>query len=122
MVEMSGGRDVLGVAGTPSRQVGWNEVVRSQAEVVVVMPCGFGLERSTAELTNAELPAEWETLPAVHADEVYVVDGSSYFNRPGPRLVDGVEILASLLHPDAFSQAPPGSFLRVSQSVSPSKR
>lgn len=113
MVEMAGGRDVLGTAGQPSREATWAEVAASAPEVIVLMPCGFGLERSIEEFRAAQLPAEWEQLPAVRQGRVYAVDGSSYFNRPGPRLVDGVEILASILHPEAFGSAPASSFARV---------
>lgn len=112
MVRIAGGRDVLGQAGHPSRQVTWQEVADSHPEVVIAMPCGFGVERSAEELSRAALPAEWSRLPAVRADRVFVVDGSSYFNRPGPRLIEGVEILASLLHPEVFRDAPEGSFAR----------
>lgn len=114
MVEMAGGQDVLGRAGNPSREVSWDEVAASRPEVIVAMPCGFGLERSAQELAASALPGAWRELPAVKADQVYVVDGSSYFNRPGPRLIDGVEILASILHPDRFSKAPTASFTRFS--------
>jgi iron complex transport system substrate-binding protein len=112
MVEIAGGREVLGEAGLPSREVTWQEVAAAAPEVVIAMPCGFGLERSREELARTSLPEEWNQLPAVQAGNVFVVDGSSYFNRPGPRLVDGVEILASILHPDVLSQAPPQSFSR----------
>jgi iron complex transport system substrate-binding protein len=110
MVSIAGGRDVLGRPGEPSRVASWQEVVAAQPEVIIAMPCGFGLERSAEELKRALPPPEWYALPAVQRGKVYVVDGSSYFNRPGPRLVDGVEILASILHPDAWSAAPAGSF------------
>ncbi len=112
MVRIAGGRDVLGQAGQPSRQVTWQDVADSHPEVVIAMPCGFGVERSAEELSRAALPPEWDGLPAVRADRVFVVDGSSYFNRPGPRLIEGVEILASLLHPGVFRDAPEGSCVR----------
>jgi len=115
MVRMAGGRDVLGQAGQPSRQSTWREVADSRPEVVIAMPCGFGVERSAEELSRTALPAEWSGLPAVRADRVFVVDGSSYFNRPGPRLIEGVEILARLLHPDVLGvlgDAPEGSCAR----------
>lgn len=114
MVALAGGEDVLGRAGAPSREVDWDEVARASPDLVVAMPCGFGLERAAEELDRAPLPAQWYRLPAVRSGAVYVVDGSSYFNRPGPRLVDGVEILASILHPDVYSGAPLGSFARWS--------
>lgn len=119
MVEIAGGRDVLGVAGQPSREAAWSEVVAAAPEVVVAMPCGFGLDRSRQELANSRLPDEWNHLPAVQVGRVFVVDGSSYFNRPGPRLIDGVEILASILHPDAFSKAPLHSYARFPEPVRP---
>lgn len=116
MVERAGGHDVLGQSGHPSREVSWAQVVASAPEVVVLMPCGFGLERSIEEFRKACFPPEWQQLPAVRHDRVYAVDGSSYFNRPGPRLVDGVEILASILHPEVFAKARNGSFARVGMS------
>lgn len=114
MVALAGGEDVLGRAGAPSREVDWDEVARASPDLVVAMPCGFGLERAAEELDRASLPSQWYRLPAVRSGAVYVVDGSSYFNRPGPRLVDGVEILASILHPDVYAGAPLGSFARWS--------
>jgi iron complex transport system substrate-binding protein len=111
---------VLGRPSEPSREVSWADAVRSEPDVVVAMPCGFGLDRSGEELRRARLPSEWAELPAVRNGQVYVVDGSSYFNRPGPRLVDGVEILASILHPDMWKKAPEGSFARLeSTSAAP---
>lgn len=112
-VQVAGGEDVLGRAGTPSREATWTEVAASNPDVVVAMPCGFGLERSEMELMNAPIPSTWHELPAVRAGEVYVVDGSSFFNRPGPRLVDGVEILAHILHPEAFDDSPPLAYRRI---------
>lgn len=113
MVALAGGEDVLGRARTPSREVSWEEVASAAADVVIAMPCGFGLERSVEELRQSQLPQQWQEQPAVRSGRVYAVDGSSYFNRPGPRLVDGVEILAAILHPDAWSTAPRDSWQRV---------
>ena len=77
------------------------------------MPCGFGVERSLAELDLlARLPG-WDDLPAVRAGEVWAVDGNAYFSRPGPRLVDGVELVACLLHPDSFGPVPAGTAARA---------
>jgi iron complex transport system substrate-binding protein len=117
MVSLAGGRDVLGVPSRPSRQVGWEEVLATAPDCVVAMPCGFGLERSRAEMAATHFPGGWDALPAVRNREVFVVDGSSYFNRPGPRLIDGVEILASILHSEAFSRAPANSFSRFDPLV-----
>jgi iron complex transport system substrate-binding protein len=113
MVGLAGGVDVLGVEGEPSREVSWVEIARSEPEVVVVIPCGFDLARALEEIRSAPLPTEWHDLAAVRNSCVFAVDGSAYFSRPGPRLVDGVEILASILHPEAFCRFPEGSWERV---------
>lgn len=112
MVELAGGADVLGKAGTPSREATWDEIAAAAPQAIVAMPCGFDLNRSMQEMNSAVLPRAWQELPAVQNGNLFVVDGSSYFSRPGPRLIEGVEILASLLHPDAFSKAPPASYAR----------
>ncbi len=112
MVEIAGGRDILGNAGQPSRQVGWPDIVSGAPEVVIAMPCGFGLGRSVRELSEMDRPPEWHEISAVKKGQVYAVDGSSYFNRPGPRLIDGVEILASILHPARWNHKPAESVVR----------
>ena len=100
MIEAAGGRDVYGVAGRHSMLTTWQSVADAAPEVVVVMPCGFDRVQTEAELARTELPETWWALPAVRAGRVYAVDGSAFFSRPGPRLVDGVEILYEILHPD----------------------
>ncbi|HYM68217.1 MAG TPA: ABC transporter substrate-binding protein, partial [bacterium] len=97
MVAVAGGRDVLGTAGAPSRTVPWQDVRDARPEVLVVAPCGFDVARARAEMHLMTARAGWDDLPAVRQGHVYVVDASSYFSRPGPRLVNGVEILAALL-------------------------
>ena len=100
MVRLAGGVDVLGAENEPSVYVTWDEIAAADPEVVILMPCGYDLAttvRMSAELDD--IPA-WRELSAVRAGEVYAVDGSGYFNRPGPRVIDGVEMLARLLHPD----------------------
>lgn len=101
LIEMAGGEDVLGFAGEPSRQATWEEVAAAQPEVVIVMPCGYDAARA---LVEAEEFAG--SLRALGADQVVAVDASAYFSRPGPRLVDGLELLAHILHPDRAPQAP----------------
>jgi iron complex transport system substrate-binding protein len=101
LVEMAGGDDVLGFAGEPSREATWEEVAAAQPEVVVVMPCGYDAARA---LVEAE---EFATqLRGLGADRVVAVNASAYFSRPGPRLVDGLELLAHILHPGRVPQAP----------------
>lgn len=109
MVGMAGGRDDLGGAGRPSRRASWDEVAAYEPEFIVLMPCGFSLDRTIRELERTSLPDGWAALPAVRSGRVYAVDGSAHFNRPGPRLVDGLEIMAGLVHPDLFG--PPHSEL-----------
>jgi iron complex transport system substrate-binding protein len=104
MVGMAGGYDGLGGMGQPSRRTTWAEIRSFAPEVLVVMPCGFDLARTLHELDRTPLPPEWGTLPAVQAGRVYAVDGSAYFNRPGPRLVDGLELLACIIHPELFGE------------------
>ena len=104
MIESAGGINLAGEAGARSRQVGWEEVSGDDPDVLVVMPCGYKLEAARAD---ADLQAErlLEVAPrAIREGRAFVVDASSYFNRSGPRVADGVEIMAALLHPSLFPQ------------------
>ncbi|MDQ3759155.1 MAG: cobalamin-binding protein [Actinomycetota bacterium] len=94
MISMAGGADALGLAGVKSRTATWNELEAARADVVVVMPCGLYADEAAAQA------AGYGWLRALGADEIWAVDAASSFSRPGPRLVDGVELLAHLLHPD----------------------
>lgn len=104
MVDLAGGRELLGRKGAPSRRIEWSAVAEAAPEVVVLMPCGFDAQRALADLPLLERLRGWQDLPAVRDGRVHAVDASSYFSRPGPRLVEGVEILAGLLHPDRFPE------------------
>jgi iron complex transport system substrate-binding protein len=108
MIERAGGEAVLSSPGTPSIRVGWDEIVAASPEVVVFMPCGYDLEAASAE---ASALLDRPELRAVAA--FFAVDASSYFSRPGPRLVDGVEILASALHPRGVPEYPPGAIRKL---------
>ena len=101
LIEMAGGEDVLGFAGEPSRVATWEEVAAAAPEVVVVMPCGYDAARA---LVEAEEFAG--RLRSVGAGQVVAVNASAYFSRPGPRLIDGLELLAHILHPDRVPSAP----------------
>jgi iron complex transport system substrate-binding protein len=101
LIEMAGGEDVLGFGGEPSRQASWEEVAAAQPEVVVVMPCGYDAARALVEAEDYA-----DELRALGADHVVAVNASAYFSRPGPRLVDGLELLAHILHPDRVPAAP----------------
>jgi iron complex transport system substrate-binding protein len=104
LVELAGGEDVLGMAGEPSRTATWEEVAGARPDVVVVMPCGYDAARAHAEAV-AFAPA----LAAVGARRVVAVNASAYFSRPGPRLVDGLELMAHVLHPELVARAPAGA-------------
>lgn len=100
MVELAGGTTPLGETGAPSVRLDWQQVLDAQPEVILLMPCGFGVERTVQEFQQATRPKGWEMLPAVQAGEVYAVHANAYFSRPGPRLVDGLRLLAGILHPE----------------------
>lgn len=114
MVELAGGGDVLSVPGKPSVRIEWRDIETAAPEVLVLMPCGFGVDRAVAESSLLTRLPGWPDLPAVRTGRVYAVDASSYFSRPGPRLVEGVEMLAHILHPDEFpGEWPKTALLRV---------
>jgi iron complex transport system substrate-binding protein len=113
MVSLAGGRDVLGTAGAPSRSCSWTEIASADPEVVVFMPCGFGLDEAMEQARGLIDTPEFASLSAVANGRVVAVDGSSFFSRPGPRLVDGLEILAWAIHPELFSPPPPGRAERI---------
>lgn len=101
LVELAGGCAGLGVAHHDSRRVAWEAVIAFAPEVIIVTPCGFDLRRTVAEAAQI-LPNRngWAALPAVRQGRVYAVDGNAYFSRPGPRIVDSLELLAELIHPE----------------------
>jgi len=99
LVELAGGRDMLGVTGHSPR-LEWQVLVEADPEVIIFMPCGFDLERTRQEALKLTHRPEWQNLQAARTGKVYFTDGNQYFNRPGPRLVDSLEILAEILHPD----------------------
>jgi iron complex transport system substrate-binding protein len=108
MVAKAGGEDVLGRSGEPSFRATSEQIADTNAEIIVVMPCGYSSGRATAEFNFKELPSSWDKLPAIHNRRVFAVDANSYFSRPGPRLSDGVELLAHLFHPDVVPLNVPG--------------
>ena len=110
MIEIAGGEDVLGVAGRKSRTAEWDEIAAAKPEVVVAMPCGWD-----ARQARSEVEGHAREVAAVGADRIWAVDAAASFSRPGPRLVEGTELLAHLLHPDRVD-APAGvPFERVAE-------
>jgi iron complex transport system substrate-binding protein len=108
MIELAGGFDLLGLPGEPSRQASWEEVREARPEVVVVMPCGYDAQRALDEAYDFQ--DELEELG--EGVQIVAVDAAAYFSRPGPRLVDGLEVLARALHPDRVPEGP-GEVLEV---------
>lgn len=99
MVQLAGGHDVLAQPGSPSRVVTWDDIMAAAPDVLIVMPCGFSVERTHTELSQLlQQPDQWRLSPDL-AQHTFLVDASSYFSRPGPRLIDGIELLAAILHP-----------------------
>lgn len=100
LIRLAGGVEGLGREGLPSRTLDWQEVLDWRPEVLFIACCGFSIGRTLQDLPILRSYAGWNDLPCVRNGRVYVVDGSAYFSRPGPRLVDSLEILAHALHPD----------------------
>ncbi len=100
LVALAGGRERVGRAGQPSRRVGWPDVASADPDVIVAAPCGYDLARARADLDGLAARPEWSSLRAVRTGRVLAFDGSAYFNRPGPRLVDSLERLAAALAGD----------------------
>ena len=100
MVASSGGIDVFGEPGRPSFRISAEQVIEARPDIIIVMQCGYGVERNRAEYGRTKFPPGWSEIPAVHSGRVFAVDANSYFSRSGPRLADGVAILARLFHPE----------------------
>jgi iron complex transport system substrate-binding protein len=99
MIELAGGRDVLGRVHTPSFRVTLEEIVAAAPEIILISPCGYGSQQARDEYLSMALPLEWNAIPAVQSGRVYALEANSYFSRPGPRLITGIEALAKIFHP-----------------------
>ena len=110
MVELAGGISVFGDKTQSSMRLDWDEIVASQPEVILLMPCGFDLDRAREDIPTLTSLKGWDSLPAVQQGRAYVLDASAYTSRLGPRLITGLEIIAELIHPELFSgMIPEGS-------------
>jgi iron complex transport system substrate-binding protein len=96
MIELAGGRDVLGRMHTPSFRVTLEDIVAAAPDIILVSPCGYGAEQARAEYLSMAHSEEWNALPAVRSGRVYALEANSYFSRPGPRLITGIEALAGV--------------------------
>ena len=103
LVELAAGVNLFGEAGKHSPWLDWWALLDADPDIILVVPCGFDLERSRRELPVLESKQGWRDLGAVRNGRVYLADGNAYFNRPGPRIVESLEILAEVLHPDVFA-------------------
>jgi iron complex transport system substrate-binding protein len=103
LIEMAGGVNLFGVAGKHSPWMTWEELHTADPDILILLPCGFDIARTRRDLAVLASKVEWPRLRAVRAGRVYLADGNQYFNRPGPRLVESLEILAELLHPESFA-------------------
>ena len=99
---MAGGENLFGNAGQHSPVIEFDNLLESDPDVVLLMPCGFNMDRTEAELNALACRPGWDRLKAVRERRVYLADGNQYFNRPGPRIADSLEILAEIIHPEIF--------------------
>ena len=122
MIELAGGVDQLARRGAHSVRVGWDDVVAAAPEAIVVAPCGYSCADAAAQVSLLSGRPEWSNLPAVKDGRVYAVDANAYFARPGPRLVDGVELLAHLLHPGRMPWHGSPDAYRIAEAAGSGKR
>jgi iron complex transport system substrate-binding protein len=109
MVGIAGGVDALGTDGEPSRYTSWSDVVAARPDLMILMPCGFDLARTVALTADVTARPGFAALPCASSGRVLAVDGSAYFNRPGPRITRGLEILADVVHAHPGDRAPEGA-------------
>ena len=109
LVELAGGIDLLGTPGKPSSTQKWESIVEAEPDVLFIACCGFRIERALEDVQKISQTDAWQRLPAVKNGRVYVTDGNAYFSSPGPRLIDGLEIMAHALHPQLHVRPPVGA-------------
>lgn len=109
LVDLAGGDNLFGEAGKHSPEMEWEDLVEKDPEIIVSLPCGFDLARTRKEMAVLPTRSGWGELRAVREGRVFIVDGNQFFNRPGPRVVESLEILAEILHPELFPSAQPGA-------------
>ena len=115
MVEISGGINGISSIGEPSRRMNIQEVAEFDPDMIVLMPCGFDVSRTLKDYTSLAKNIEWKSLRAVKNNKLFAADSNSYFSKPGPRTVTGLEILAKIIHPELFEelQVPQDSFVQI---------
>ncbi len=117
MVDIAGGSNGLGSVGQPSRRVSLEEIEKFNPDKIILMPCGFDVDRTSKEAKTLDNNDKWKSLLAVQRNEVYAVNANAYFSKPGPRTIIGLEILAKIIDPDGFTvEVPPNSFRKITNS------
>jgi iron complex transport system substrate-binding protein len=119
LVEIAGGHDPLGRKHERSAQISWEQVLQVQPEVMLLALCGYGLARAQCDFELLRTYPEFESIPAARDDRIYLVDASAFFARPGPRIVDSLELLAGILHPEQFPEFTGNSFIQKCSLVTP---
>ena len=115
MVERAGGESCFGSKETGSSRLDWDQVIASQPEIIMLMPCGFDLKRAIEDVPLLLKLEGWDDIPAVRNDQVFIIDADAYTSRLGPRLVTGLEIMAEIIHPEVFSgMIPAGGAVKLS--------
>lgn len=116
-VEIAGGECLLGKAAQRSVTTTYDAIRESKPDVIVLVPCGYYIADTLGQLENTDFPSNWSEIPAVENGEVWAVDATSYFSRPGPRVIDGVEILGKIFHPDIFGAPSNAEAVRVPSNL-----
>ena len=112
LVEIAGGHDPLGRKHQPSAQIDWQQVLDARPDIIVLALCGYDVELARRDCELLKQFPGFDSLPAARAEEIYLVDASAYFARPGPRIVDSLELLAGILHPEEFSEFTGSPFIQ----------
>jgi iron complex transport system substrate-binding protein len=115
MVEIAGGINGLGSYGKPSYRIDIDEIIKFDPDKIILMPCGFDIDRTLIEFEQAKISNKWKSLQAVQNNEIFAVDAGAYFSKPSPRTITGLEILAKIIHPDKFLDiiVPTNSFIKI---------
>ena len=115
MVEIAGGINGLGSYGEPSFRIDIDEIIKFDPDKIILMPCGFDIDRTLIEFKQAKISNEWKSISAVQNNEIFAVDAGAYFSKPSPRTITGLEILAKIIHPDKFMDTivPANSFIKI---------
>lgn len=118
LVEIAGGHDPLGRKHQPSAQIDWQDVIEARPEIIVLALCGYDVDLARRDYELLRRFPGFDSLPAARSGEVYLVNASAYFARPGPRIVDSLELLAGILHPEEFSEFTGSSFIQRFSPIS----